>query len=303
MQVSAILLTSGQKSTAQALRSLREQSHPLTEILTIEGVRPFAAAFNAGVKRVSTPFFLQCDADMILHKTCLQQLLAKMQRRTALVTGMLDDPLQGQISGVKLFRTEVCRQFPLTPEPPCDVRQMQEWQAQGWELSIVRFVVGEHGGDLSDETYQFERFAFLGHKIRLRNQWSHLHQQLRRLGEQPGELAAMAVAATLWGVFSTSVPEPQSLDRPSAAYRSWQRGGNASPGMPEDLPADSRQCFDAGREAPREGCPWLEFIESALASSRRRDLVYLAGSCWAMLGGAAAPTVGVTEFCEWNSVD
>jgi hypothetical protein len=103
--VAAIVLTVGEQTTGRALASLRAQTLPVDEVVIVDGVRPFHRAFNSGADRVSAPFFVQVDADMVLDPDCVEALRAQMSPTTGIAVGALRDPLMGTIAGVKMFRS------------------------------------------------------------------------------------------------------------------------------------------------------------------------------------------------------
>jgi cellulose synthase/poly-beta-1,6-N-acetylglucosamine synthase-like glycosyltransferase len=105
--VSAVVLTVGEPSTAEAIESLHRQTVPLRDIIVVRDVTPFHKALNAGAARVKTRFFVQVDADMILDPRCVAALRSGMHRRAGIVVGRLRDALTQDVVGIKLFRT-VC---------------------------------------------------------------------------------------------------------------------------------------------------------------------------------------------------
>src|SRR5919198_180508 len=102
--VGAVVLTLGESTTARAVACLRAQTLPIEQVAVVEGVTPFHRALSAGVDAVSTPFFLQVDADMVLDRDCAAQLRATMAPTVGIVAGSLRDPLMRKVGAIKLFR-------------------------------------------------------------------------------------------------------------------------------------------------------------------------------------------------------
>ena len=75
--VTAVVFTIGEPYLPRALASLERQSLPPAAIVRVEHVSPFHRAFNAGVARVRTDFFVHVDADIILDPTALADLVAE----------------------------------------------------------------------------------------------------------------------------------------------------------------------------------------------------------------------------------
>src|ERR1043166_2461548 len=108
--ITAVILSIGEDTTQRAIESVRRQALPVKEIITIRNVVPFYKAFNLGVSKVKTEFFIQVDSDMILDENCVEDLRACMTADVGLVLGSLRDPLMTRIGWVKLFRTKLFEQ-------------------------------------------------------------------------------------------------------------------------------------------------------------------------------------------------
>ena len=96
-EVTGLVLSIGEPTTARAIESLRAQTFPCKDIVLIENVSPFHAAMNAGIARISTPFFIQCDADMIADPDCIETMLKFVRNDTGVIIGYLEDALLGQV--------------------------------------------------------------------------------------------------------------------------------------------------------------------------------------------------------------
>jgi hypothetical protein len=207
LPVSGLLLTIGEKSFPSSYQALKNQTAPLQELIVIRNVSPFSKAFNDGVTAVKTPFFIQCDADMILDPNCAEVLFSKMNDRTGMVVGLLRDPLQGRIRGVKLYRTECCQRFPLADSFNCEEIFRLDLLKHGWFVEMMKAnepTVGTHETDLTDSVYQFERFKFLGVKIHARRAWWDFAYRLIRLTRSTHqEVVPLAVSAMVCGIYIT----------------------------------------------------------------------------------------------------
>src|ERR1700693_1475156 len=104
--VTAVVLTTGEATTQQSMESLRGQSLSVDKTIVVRDVRPFHQALNAGAKQVTTPYFIQVDADMVLDRHCVATLRRAMKADVGMAVGLLRDALVRQVVGIKLFRTE-----------------------------------------------------------------------------------------------------------------------------------------------------------------------------------------------------
>src|SRR5947209_1678645 len=135
--VGAVVLTMGERGTDRALASVRSQSLQVDEVEVIAGITPFHRALNIGADRVSSPFFLQVDADFVLDPDCASMLRDAMADDVGVTVGALRDPLMGPIAGVKLFRRTCFRssRVPDTIKP--DVDFVASLERLGWQTRYV----------------------------------------------------------------------------------------------------------------------------------------------------------------------
>jgi hypothetical protein len=56
--VSAAVLSTGERTTQDAIASLHRQTMPVRDIIMVRDVAPFHKALNAGAAQVKTPFFI-----------------------------------------------------------------------------------------------------------------------------------------------------------------------------------------------------------------------------------------------------
>ncbi len=225
-QVTALLLTIGE-TTFQGVRdAVERQTTPFDDVVVVENVSPFTSAFNEGVSRIKTPFFVQCDADMVLDSTCLEVLLSHVAPKTGMVVGYLRDPLQGRVRGVKLFRTHCCKLYPRVNRSDRELVFQNELQRNGWVIEYVEengITVGTHEPDLRDLVYHFERFKCKGAKIHARGDWYDLAFRLMQLTrtEHP-EVAQMSAAALICGCHVVIKEDFLTVFTASPEYRLWQ---------------------------------------------------------------------------------
>lgn len=225
-KVSAVLLTIGEATTSKALAALQQQTYPIAEIIIVHNKSPFSMAFNDGVAQVQTPFFIQCDADMILDSDCVAVLMQEMKGNAGLVHGYLRDPLVGNTCGIKLYRTEVCKKILHVNHFNCEVMYVHELSKQGWETINVdpsaETTLGIHGEDISYPAYLFERFRLMGIKINHRKDWWDLTHRLLMLSLSGKDEAATASDGILCGFFIESDAKDQlTIEKRSSHLNLW----------------------------------------------------------------------------------
>lgn len=208
--VSAVVLTIGETFTPRALASLTAQTLPPREVIIVEHFSPFFRAMNEAATRVTTPFFVQVDADMILDPTCLEALRAGVGEDTGITVGELRDPLLGQVVGVKLFRTECFRQaaFPDSITPDTDFGA--EIGRRGWKTRYLGRpddragapprTFGEHRPEYTP-TYTYRKHLLEGCRLRYRGAREGLRWRFERLEASGHPLARFAQVALAHGFF------------------------------------------------------------------------------------------------------
>jgi len=210
MDVTGLVLSIGERTTPRAVRSLKNQTVPCREIVIVENVSPFYKAMNRGIRRVKTPFFLQCDADMVPDPDCIEVLLGCMDDDVGVVLGYLLDDLLGKIQAIKLFRTEGVRQvqFPnnISPDTEC-INQMAE---QGWRFRFAKRskakyghppdILGAHQPDYS-RLYTFNKFSRLGSRMRYRGVFREFASTMQKLRASAHPMAPIALIALSHGLF------------------------------------------------------------------------------------------------------
>jgi hypothetical protein len=258
--VTAVLLTLGETSTARARDSVRAQTFRPADVVTVSGVTPFFKALTEGVALVETPFLLQVDADMVLHRTCLERLRASMTPETGIAVGQLRDPLIGTISGVKLFRRECFDDVALRDSVTPDVDFSFDLLARGWltlhplwygpDAALRAF--GDHLPDFTP-TYTYATYALLGSRYFLRRNPGSLLWRYRALRGSTHQMARLARIAMLAGIFldqDRNVPKSEIVAAPGLL--DGLAAATARP-RPASLPDGVDGWFALGREILRRG--------------------------------------------------
>jgi hypothetical protein len=133
----------------ECLAAVRSQTLPARRIEIVRNVMPISRAFQEGLDRVETPYFVSVDDDMILHPRCFEQLhylLTRSSNRAEVVLG-LEDPLLGIIQGIHFYRTSAVAPIGFHPcdEKGPERRLSRKLRAAGYEtLADISIVAGRH---------------------------------------------------------------------------------------------------------------------------------------------------------------
>lgn len=283
MQFSAVLLSLGEVTLGDSERSLLGQRLPPDQLVRVDSVSPFSRAFNLAVGQVEHEFFLQCDADMLLNPDCSQRLFAAMSPETALVVGMLKDPLQGLIRGVKLFRTRCCQLYPLAAIPNCETSQVTTFLQHGWKVEFLPDSLGLHCPDLSAPLLPFERFRREGCKSRVRRNWSGLTYRLWQLGQRSHLAVSQLAGAALFSGLTSSQQWLHTDPAPSEAFRRWQQQGEG-PDLRIDFSGAGPAWERGWQEGHQGSLPTRSVVTRGLMQADPQSWLYLAGFVPARLG-------------------
>lgn len=220
--LTAVLLTMGEKTTQSAIESLNKQTVIPSELIIVENISPFHKALNHGVSKVNTEFFLQLDADMILDEDCILNLMNNMDDEVGIVMGQLRDPLMGAETGIKIFRTECFDDSNFKDSISPDTDLYNDILKKGWKsrraLYLSRkedygkywFTFGDHLPEYTP-VYVYRRYYLLGQRYRYRRDMPTFLWRLEQLESVNHNHSIIAIVSMCHGIFSSE--ETDQLSR------------------------------------------------------------------------------------------
>ncbi len=232
--VSAVVLTTGEKTFDECLRRLKAQTLPPREVIVVDGRNlPFHRAFNRGIAQVPTDFFVQCDADMLFDPDCIEVLRRTVKSDTGVSLGFLDDKILGTIQAVKLFRTAAVQKqlFPDSINPDSD--RIALLREDGYTIAFARRearkyghepeVLAAHRPNYDDPLYAFGKFYLLGSKVRHRGSLEEYRSCLASLKKSRHPMADTAIMAFCNGFFWVQDKDSHHVDfRKTREFRMLQ---------------------------------------------------------------------------------
>ncbi len=221
-EVTVFLISSGENPNyAGCVRALESQTCKFT-LDVIRDVSPLSLAFQEMLNRVKTPYYIECDEDMVLNKNAVEKMYCDIagemhDDKTAMHAYMLIDQHLGMpIYGVKIYKARVFRQYPYNlKHPSCEVEQLRRIEADGYTYKLLQDAVGSHS-PLWTPALIFERYYNLMEKFKLfRYVWMEsLPRSLaQKVQSNPTDLNLYAFAGALAGVYSDSTMESEKDSR------------------------------------------------------------------------------------------
>jgi hypothetical protein len=178
-EVTVFVSTVGGPSFADCRRHLDAQDVSFCFEI-IKDVAPMSAAFQRMIDRCRTRYFVQVDEDMLLFPHAIRflyDLMSVAGEDVAVVAARLYDLHLGQpIRGVKMFRHEIARRYPLEDVESCEKAQNDQFARDGFvvlktpiENSPHRAgdVLGIHGSHYTPQSV-YERYFTLQRRLRRR---------------------------------------------------------------------------------------------------------------------------------------
>lgn len=173
-QVTVFLISVGEPTYPQALEALRNQN-TLFEENVILNVFPSGAAFQQMLEKCKTQYFIQCDADMILHGDAVL-LMWNTIRMSSPTTAFCVFPLWDVHTctwtfGVKIYKNKIMKRFPYTQGAAVEWNQVKRLRDAGYSFEFsmdnsLSNCLGYHGTQYTFST-AYERYLSLAEKHRL----------------------------------------------------------------------------------------------------------------------------------------
>lgn len=165
--LTAFLISAGHNPNFWAAKAALEAQHPAVLIHEIRNTAPMDRAFQRMLDECTTPYFVQCDCDMVLAPEACRTMLHELASQpddVAFIAYMLHDPHLGfPIQGVKCYRTDIMRKFPYVAGLSCEKSQLDRLRDAGYKIAERWTVLGEHSPQWTPELI-FERYFDLMEK-------------------------------------------------------------------------------------------------------------------------------------------
>ena len=163
-KVTVFVTTVGAPSFATCTRFLKEQDCRF-QLQIIDSHAPMNAALQKMLDDCATEFYVQVDEDMLLYPHAIRTLFERMIGHPAHIAlhveYLFDCHVRKCIQGVKIFRHEVVKRYPVHNVEGCEVDQIQRFKNDGYDYVVgrqpdgrdpFRDTLGLHGTNYTRET-------------------------------------------------------------------------------------------------------------------------------------------------------
>ena len=218
--VTVFVTSVGSPSATTCLEHLCEQDCTFT-LRLIEGVAPMNAAFQRMLEECRTPYYVQVDEDMLLYPHAIRTLYELMTNAAPdvamIIADLYDVHVERCIIGLKIFRHEVVRRYPLRSMESFEIDQVFRFEADGFKtirpdagmMPVEGQTLGVHGTHWTPSSI-YQRYVNVERRRRRypeRMAWFERYAVvfLQRFLADPTELNFFALMGVLAGTLSPSV--------------------------------------------------------------------------------------------------
>lgn len=215
--VTVFVTTVGAPTLTRCLDHLEAQDCRFDQAL-IDHVAPMSAAFQRMIDECRTPFYVQVDEDMLLEPHAVRSLYSAIVGAPPTVAvhvaDLYDDHLERCIFGVKIFRHEIVRRFPLCSADAFETDQLERLRAEGYAYTLTNpgerpvpgETLGRHGTEWTADSV-FERYFTLekrrqSHPSQMDWFEAHRGRFLERILDAPTETDFFALQGMIAAAFS-----------------------------------------------------------------------------------------------------
>ena len=139
--LTVFVIETGEPSLDECLSKLKKQTVSGFHTKIISNVCPMWRAFQSMLDMCETEYFVQVDADMLLHVNAIETLyerITKQPSNTAIsVAWLWDVDINRQIQGVKIYKHSICVDFPYSDSLSCEINQVKRMKRLGFDVDVM----------------------------------------------------------------------------------------------------------------------------------------------------------------------
>lgn len=201
------------------LEALKNQSVTF-KFEVIENVKPLGAALQEMIVRCKTPYYIQCDEDMVLNSEAINTMYKSIKDDNnyfCRVFLLMENSINQNIYGIKIFNHDVMTRYSYNVNSPTANSELfQQIEKDGLKFKNETTVVGLHSPLWTPESI-YNRYYFLSNKIKtytdeLNGGYGDLHKKFKqKLFQEYNELDFWAMMGVITAKYSSQHISYQEL--------------------------------------------------------------------------------------------
>lgn len=208
-----VIAVEKQKNYKACLEALNNQTVDF-KLDIIENYSPMSEAFNQMLIRCTTPYFVQCDEDIILKPEAINHMhtvMLKNKPTTAVLLFHLHDIHDNRtIRGVRINRTEVLKKYPFQDTLACENNQKIAMAKDGFIVGIDGIIMGDHSPYWTNYSI-FQRYYNMMERSKFYpGKYNEVPKSLwKTLKQNPTELKLYALLGAFSSLFTEENPNKE----------------------------------------------------------------------------------------------
>jgi len=179
------------------------------KLIEIKDTYPMSKAYNKMLDLCDTPYFIQCDEDMILKPDAIYQMYKSIiSTRDNIATDMhklYDSHLEVDINGVRINKYDILKNYPFQNVLACENDQKIRLRNNKFLIKINNSVMGEHSPYWTNQAI-FRRYYNFMERYKKWNSHKEIpHKIYETYKNNPTELNFYALLGTFISLFTSKI--------------------------------------------------------------------------------------------------
>jgi glycosyltransferase involved in cell wall biosynthesis len=198
-----VLVTEERENYRVCLEALNKQTVSF-KLDIVKNIYPMSKAMQEPINRCKTPYFIQCDEDIILNPTAIETMYNAIELSNnnifMICYPLTDCHLNRELLGVKIFKHNIVKNYSYDfNNSAYDVEFQDRIKKDGYKFLVGIGNLGQHSPYWTNKSI-FERYLILGEKFK-QYHWSFIEELpkelLNKYNKNPTELNWYALLGIL----------------------------------------------------------------------------------------------------------
>jgi hypothetical protein len=237
-KIVACVFSIGERSESLSLASIRKQNYPIYKIELIKNVTPMHAAFNRMFDVSQDADYILCvDADMVLDKDCVFELIRLARPNVLFSIAPLMDPVLGKVGYIKLLNMHIVHKLDLKFRNVlgCDVDFIKQAQHIEPLIQIENYTISRNPLGIHHPTYTAQEL-FKKNQIEKKKRGNNINTDL--LYSMMENFIKSKSLVLLAGIMGELLPNPDTSlgeSSPTSGLDNWLKVEELIGPIPDDL--------------------------------------------------------------------